>query len=216
MNSANLPIIGLILSNSLLTASPADANFDDSKVTLPPLTISQHTEPSPQPPPQEPPAAIREDFAYWSGQIQKDATALPAALNAFEEEWRKLASRKTDSTRDIVYASKALRTLTIYYVKLSKTNPEEANHLIQYINENLKPLKQEFHPESPYRSVYLNPPPGASLENNYANNIYNMRQGELRSFFIGLKRLKKFYPELQALDEMGDLLIDGRSPAVQK
>ncbi|MFA6287111.1 MAG: hypothetical protein WC661_06955 [Opitutaceae bacterium] len=212
-------ILSVFFACSPLTASPDVATFDNSEIAMPELTIGKKPETPEEKLIRKQFTAPRDDFTYWSSftywSKHMDIAGLPAALNALDKEWGDLSTRKADSTRDITYAEKALSTLTSYYVKISKINPEEAERLIQYINEKLKPLKEEFHPELPYRSAYVNPPPNVSFEEIYSNAIYNNRQRELRSFFLRLKRIKRHYPELQGLDEMGDLLVDERFPTIK-
>jgi len=201
-------ILAVFSAYSPLTASPDVATFDNSEIILPQLTIGkkpetpeenlirkQFTEPSND-------STYWSSFTHWSNH--KNIAGLPSALLALDKEWNDLNTRKAYSPRDIIDGGSALRSLVIYYVKISKTNPEEAKHLIQYINEKLKPLKEEFHPELPYK------------ENTSINNLYNRRQSELRSFFLGLKRIKQHYPELQGLEEIGDPLVDERFPTIQK
>lgn len=210
----------MLLEYPPLAASPDVATFNNSEIEIPRLTIGKRPETPEEKLLRKQFTAPRDDFSYWNSfaywSNHKDIARLPAALLALDKECNDLSTRKADSTRDIAHAGQALTTLTIYYAKISKTNPEEAKHLIQYINEKLKPLKEEFHPESPYRRAYLNPPTDVSFDQNYANSIYNMRQSELRSFFIRLKRLKRHYPELQGLEDMGELLTDERLPKIQK
>lgn len=203
-------ILSVFFEYSPLTASPDVATFDNSEIALPQLTIGKEPE-TPEEKlirkqltniPDDWVSTYRNSFTYWNNH--KNIAGLPAALLALDKERDELNTRKAYSTRDITDEGSALRSLAIYYVKISKTNPEEAKRLIQYINEKLKPLKEEFHPALPYK------------ENNSSNNLYNSRQSDLRSLFIGLKRIKQHYPELQGLEEMGDLLSDERFPASTK
>ncbi len=203
-------MLSVFFESSSLTGSPDIATFDNSEIPLPQLTIGKKPE-TPEEKllrkqltdiPDDWVSTYRNSFTYWNNH--KNIEGLPTALLALDKEWNDLNARKAYSTRDITDGGSALRSLAIYYIKISKTNPEEAKRLIQYINEKLKPLKEEFHPELPYK------------ENSPSNNLYNSRQSNLRSLFIGLKRIKRHYPELQELEEMGDLLVDERFPTIQK
>jgi hypothetical protein len=164
-----------------------------------------------------------ESFERLKVKLQKGDAVLAAVWDAFDREYAEARERSASTGRDVEFAARGLRTLASHSLKIYARDPAAAEALMAQINTRLKPLLDEFKPNAPYRRVFSNLPSGGlssetsgdsaiprDLAENQANNIYNIRQNALRSFFIGMKRLRAFYPELQRLDARIDAVDDPR------
>ena len=169
-----------------------------------------------------------ESFERLRSRLHQDGSLLGDALAAFDREYADLRVRSASTTaRDVELAAKGLRTLASYARKLHAQDQAAAEALMAQINTRLQPLLEEFKPNAPYRRVFVNLPPSNLISamnseaggdpaiprdsaENQANNLYNIRQSALRSFFIGMKRLRAFYPELKSLDARIDAVDDPR------
>lgn len=164
-----------------------------------------------------------ESFESLKVKLQKGDAVLAAVWDAFDREYAEARERSASTGRDVEFAARGLRTLASHSLKIYARDQVAAEALMAQINTRLTPLLEEFKPNAPYRRVFLNLPSGGlkseasgdsaiprDLAENQANNIYNIRQNALRSFFIGMKRLRAFRPELQHLDARIDAVDDPR------
>jgi hypothetical protein len=153
-----------------------------------------------------------ESFESLKVKLQKGDAVLAAAWDAFDREYAEARESVASTGRDVEFATKGLMTLMSHSLKTCARDPVATEALMAQINTRLQPLLEEFKPNAPYRRVFLNLPSAAprDLAENQANNIYNIRQSALRSFFIYMKRLKAFTPELQSLDARIDAVDDPR------
>jgi hypothetical protein len=153
-----------------------------------------------------------ESFESLKVKLLNGEAVLAAAWDAFDREYAEARERSASTGRDVAFATKGLMTLTWHSLKIYARDQVAAEALMAQINTRLQPLLEEFKPNAPYRRVFLNLPSAAptALAENRANNIYNIRQSALRSFFIYLKHLKAFNPELQSLDARIDTVDDPR------
>jgi len=169
-----------------------------------------------------------------------DADELIAAMQAFDTTYATYRLEKAPGTTDILYATKGLMSFIGRYARLMKSNPEEAQLFVEFINSEIKFLKDEFKPNEKMKDVFLNtaPPvnPGResiysgmpvdavknpearraykeALNQNRLNAIYNERQSRLWSFFRFIEFAKQRTPELTAITDAGCDLEQARKAA---
>ena len=170
-----------------------------------------------------------------------DADKLTADMDGFDYTYTNYRSQKESGAPDIDYATRELSAFINHrYTQLIKTNPAEANLLLDFINSEIKFLKEEFKPNEKFKECFMSiiPPinPGGehiysgmpaemikdpaakseyitAVKKNELNSNYNARQLELWAFFEYIETAKKHNPAFEPITDAGCDLAEARMAA---